>query len=130
MKDPNGANLDRIQIVKGWRERDGALREKVYDVALSDGRSNAPGRARRLRSTVDLEHATYTNDIGDAVLTAHWQDADFSADEQAFYYARVLEIPTPRWNNYDALRLGAEVPSNVSTEIQDRAYSSPIWFTP
>jgi hypothetical protein len=130
MRDPIGANLDRIQVVKGWREADGALAEKVYDVALSDGRRSFLGRARRVRSTVDVENATYTNDVGDAMLTAYWEDPDFSPEEPAFYYARVIEIPTPRWTVYDAVRLGAEVPPEVPTQVQDRAYTSPIWYSP
>ena len=130
LKDPMGANLDRIQIVKGWRDSKGELREKVHDVALSDGRRSFFGRVSRLRSTVDAETASYSNRIGDAMLAAYWEDPDFDPSEQAFYYARVIEIPTPRWNVYDAIRLGAEVPDDVPTEVQDRAYTSPIWYTP
>ncbi|MEE8164185.1 MAG: DUF3604 domain-containing protein, partial [Myxococcota bacterium] len=132
MKDPNGANLDRIQIVKGWREADGTLREKVYDIALADADSRRTflGRVRPIDSTADIVEASYTNDVGDAMLTAYWEDPDFDAGESAFYYARVIEIPTPRWNVYDAARLGAKVPADVPTEVQDRAYTSPIWYTP
>ena len=130
MRDPQGANLDRIQIVKGWLGADGELHEKVHDVALSDGRRSFFGRVRPVGSTVDAASASYTNDIGDAMLSAHWQDPDFDPSERAFYYARVIEIPSPRYNTYDALRLGADVPPEVPTEVQDRAYSSPIWYTP
>ena len=132
MKDPNGANLDRIQIVKGWREADGTLREKVYDIALADAdrRRSFLGRVRPIHSTTDIANASYTNDVGDAMLTAYWEDPDFDAAQSAFYYARVIEIPTPRWNVYDAARLGAKVPAHVPTELQDRAYTSPIWYTP
>ena len=130
MKDPNGANLDRIQIVKGWREADGALREKVYDVALSDGRKSVFGRVPPVGDTVDLAQASYTNDIGDAMLAGFWRDPEFDAEQSAFYYARVIEIPTPRWNVYDTVRLGADVPPEVATRVQDRAYTSPIWYTP
>jgi hypothetical protein len=131
IKDPNGANLDRIQIVKGWRDRTGELLEKVYDVALSDGRKvGRNGKAEPLKSTVDASTATYTNTVGEPQLSTFWQDPDFDAREHAFYYARVLEIPTPRWTTYDAVRLGADVPEAAPKEIQDRAYTSPIWFTP
>lgn len=130
MKDPLGANLDRVQIVKGWLDAKGELHEKVIDVALSDDRRAWFGRARDLMSTVEPETATYTNDIGDAELRAAWRDPDFDPNQRAFYYARVIEIPTPRWNVYDAVRLGAEVPDHVPTEVQDRAYSSPIWYSP
>jgi hypothetical protein len=130
MKDPAGANLDRVQIVKGWHTSIGTLNEKVYDVALSDGRRPWLGKVRNVGSTVDVAAASYTNDIGDAILAAYWQDPDFDPAERAFYYARVIEIPTPRWSVYDAVRLGAEVPHDVPTSVQDRAYSSPIWYTP
>jgi len=130
LKDPVGPNLDRIQIVKGWREADGSLAERVYDVALSDGRRAFFGRIRPIASTVDAEHATFTNDVGDAMLAAWWQDPDFDPAQHAFYYARVIEIPRPRWTVYDAVRLDAVVPKDVPKSIQDRAYSSPIWYTP
>ena len=130
MKDPRGANLDRVQIVKGWLEADGALKEKVYDVALSDGRREYFGRVRPVGSTVDVETASYSNSIGAASLDAYWEDPDFDAAESAFYYARVIEIPTPRWNVYDRVRLGATVPEGTPESVQDRAYTSPIWYTP
>ena len=130
LKDPYGANLDRIQIIKGWRDPSGRLLEQVYDVALSDGRRSFFGRVRDVGSTVDPETARYTNDIGAAELRAFWRDPDFDPREHAFYYARVLEIPTPRWNVYDAVRLGAAVPPEVPATVRDRAYSSPIWYVP
>jgi hypothetical protein len=131
LKDPNGANLDRIQIVKGWREPDGRLGEEIYDVRLSDGRKRRFfGGPKPIRSTVDVETATFTNTVGDAELVAFWQDPDFDAALHAFYYVRVLEIPTPRWTTYDAVRLGADLADETPREIQDRAYSSPIWYTP
>ena len=130
LKDPRGANLDRVQIVKGWREADGALKEKVYDVALSDGRRALFGRIRPVGSTVDLEAASYSNRIGAASLEAYWEDPNFDPTESAFYYARVIEIPTPRWNVYDRVRLGAKVPDGTREVVQDRAYTSPIWYTP
>ena len=130
-KDPLGANLDRLQVVKGWVDAEGELQEKVFDVALSDGRRVLFGRfVRDLDSTVDSEAGTWTNDVGDAELRAMWRDPDFDPDERAFYYARVIEIARPRWNVYDAVRLGAKVPADVPTEVKDRAYSSPIWYKP
>ena len=132
LRDPDGANLDRVQIIKGWLDDDGELHERIYDTAVSDGRQiGADGRAReRVGNTVDLATATYTNTIGDALLTAFWQDPDFDPEEHAFYYVRVLEIPTPRWTTYDAVFFGIERPDNVPASIQDRAYTSPIWYTP
>ena len=120
LKDPIGANLERIQIVKGWREQKGELREKVYDVAV----------AAKTGSTVDALHATYTNTVGTAELDAVWEDPDFDPREQAFYYARIVEIPTPRWTDYDAVRLASDVTPDAPKAVQDRAYTSPIWYTP
>jgi hypothetical protein len=119
-KDPIGANLERVQIVKGWRDRKGELHEKVYDVAV----------AEKTGSTVDLATATYTNAVGDPELFSFWEDPDFDRREQAFYYARVVEIPTPRWTDYDAVRLGTDVAKASPMALQDRAYTSPIWYTP
>jgi hypothetical protein len=131
LRDPIGANLDRIQIVKGWLESSGELREKVYDVAWSGGRSpGADGKLPSVGNTVDLEAANYTNTIGAAELATVWTDPDFDPQERAFYYARVLEIPTPRWVLYDRLRLGAEIPEGATLTHQERAYTSPIWYTP
>jgi hypothetical protein len=132
LRDPDGANLDRVQIIKGWLDDDGKTKERIYDVAVSDGRQiDSDGRARELvGSTVDVAKATFSNTIGDALLTAHWQDPDFDADETAFYYVRVLEIPTPRWTTYDAAFFDIDLPDNVPTTLQDRAYTSPIWYTP
>ena len=131
-KDPLGANLDRVQIVKGWRDADGGLHERVFDVALSDGRSvAADGAVPPVGSTVDVATASYTNTIGDSDLTAVWSDPDFDPAEHAFYYVRVLEIPTPRWPAYDARYFGIdEIPQNVPLVTQERAYTSPIWYTP
>ena len=131
-KDPIGANLDRVQIVKGWRDVDGALHERVFNVALSDGRRVAAnGSAPPVGSTVDVATASYTNAIGDSGLNVAWSDPDFDRDEHAFYYVRVLEIPTPRWPAYDARFFGVEdVPSEVPLVTQERAYTSPIWYTP
>ena len=105
--------------------------QHVFDVALSDGRRPLFGRfVRDLDSTVDSETGTWRNDVGDAELRAMWRDPAFDPDERAFYYARVIEIARPRWNVYDAVRLGAKVPNDVPTEVKDRAYSSPIWYAP
>ena len=132
LRDPDGANLDRVQIIKGWLDNNGETHERIYDVAVSDGRQiGADGRARQpVGNTVDLDTATFTNTIGDAMLFAHWQDPEFDPDEHAFYYVRVLEIPTPRWTTYDAAFFGIDRPDIVPPTIQDRAYTSPIWHTP
>ncbi len=131
-RDPHGAHLDRIQVVKGWRDRRGKLYEKVYDVALSDGREvDKDGNVEAIGSTVDIKTATYTNSIGDAELVTVWRDPDFSDSELAFYYVRVLEIPTPRWSAYDASFFDLKnLPDEISMVLQERAYTSPIWYTP
>ena len=131
-RDPDGANLDRIQIIKGWLEADGALREQVYDVAWSGERTINPdtGRLSPVGNTVDIKTATFTNTIGNAMLAAVWQDPDFDAAERAFYYVRVLEIPRPRWSTHDAVYFGLKLPEEIPRTIQDRAYTSPIWYTP
>ena len=130
-KDPIGANLDRIQVVKGWQDERGVLREKVYNVAVSPERKiNANGKTKAVKSTVDPETVTYSNTVGAAQLEVVWRDPDFNAGEHAFYYVRVLEIPTPRWTEYDRRKYGYEVPAQSPRQIQDRAYSSPIWYTP
>jgi Protein of unknown function (DUF3604) len=131
LRDPIGANLDRIQIIKGWMDDSGDLHEKVYDVAWSDNRQpGADGKLPPVGNTVDLEAANWTNTIGASELATTWTDPDFDADESAFYYVRVLEIPTPRWVLYDKVRLGAHVPEHVELIHQERAYTSPIWYTP
>ncbi len=131
LRDADGANLDRIQIIKGWSDKDGKTHEKVYDVALSDGRDVGwTGKTPTVGSTVDVANATYTNSIGDALLMAHWKDPDFDPKQRAFYYVRVIEIPTPRWTAYDAKRFGIKMPKEVRMTVQDRAYTSPIWYTP
>jgi hypothetical protein len=131
-KDPDGPNLDRIQIVKGWTNRSGERLEKVYDIAWSGDRHPAPltGKLEAVGSTVDLETATYTNSIGAAQLGVVWRDPDFDRRQRAFYYVRVLEIPRPRWTAYDAAFFNLELPREVPLVIQDRAYTSPIWYTP
>jgi hypothetical protein len=132
LKDPIGANIDRVQIVKGWMDSSGDLQEKVYDVAVSDGRTiDSNGRASApVGNTVDVENATWSNTIGDPELITVWQDPDFDAAESAFYYVRVLEIPTPRWTAYDAKYYDLDVSDEVAMEHQERAYTSPIWYTP
>jgi hypothetical protein len=132
LKDPDDANLDRIQIVKGWLDAEGKTHEQVYDVALSDGRKVDPatGKAPPVGSTVDVEDASYTNTIGAAQLAAVWTDPDFDPAERAFYYARVIEIPKPRWTAYDAKFFKVDMPDEVPMTVQDRAYTSPIWYTP
>ena len=132
LRDPDGANLDRVQIIKGWLDAQGETHERIYDVAVSDGRIiGEDGRCKTpVINTVDIESATYTNAVGAAMLAAHWQDPDFDPQESAFYYVRVLEIPTPRWTTYDAAFFNIPRPDNVPPTVQDRAYTSPIWYTP
>jgi len=130
-RDPLGANLDRVQIVKGWTLADGDTAERVYDVALAGGRApGVSGTAPALASTVDPARSSYANTVGATELSAAWTDPDFDPAQDAFYYARVLEIATPRWSTYDAARFGVERPADVPADIQERAYSSPIWYTP
>lgn len=132
MKDPWSGNLDRIQIIKGWIDKSGKRQERIYDVAVSDGRIiDADGRCRTpVGDTVDIENATYFNNIGDAELRAVWTDPDFDPELQAFYYARVLEIPTPTWPAYDRKFFGSDIPETITMKGQERAYTSPIWYTP
>ena len=132
LRDPDGANLDRVQIIKGWLGADGETQERIYDVAVSDGRTiGSDGRSRTpVGSTVDVAEASYTNSIGDALLMAYWKDPDFDPGQRAFYYVRVIEIPTPRWTAYDAKRFGITMPEYVPMTVTDRAYTSPIWYTP
>jgi hypothetical protein len=132
LRDPIGANLDRIQIVKGWMDKKGKLHERVYDVAVSgDRKIGKDGRCKEpVGNTVDLEAASWLNTIGASELATIWADPEFDAAQAAFYYARVLEIPTPRWIVYDKVRLGAKLPKNAVLTHQERAYTSPIWYTP
>ena len=131
-KDPNGANLDRVQVIKGWRSADGKLHEKIYEVVYAGDREVNPqtGKIAPVGNTVNFEDATYTNSIGSPLLSTVWTDPDFNADIPAFYYVRVLEIPTPRWTLYDAVRYNITPPKDVPLVTQDRAYSSPIWYNP
>jgi hypothetical protein len=131
LKDPLGGNLDRIQIVKGWLAADGTLHERVYDAVWSgDRRPGADGKLPSVGSTVDVANATWTNTIGAPELIGVWADPDFDPAQRAFYYARAIEIPTPRWTAYDAKRFGVTPPAEAQMTITERAYTSPIWYTP
>jgi hypothetical protein len=131
LKDPIGANLDRIQIVKGWLDKQGGLQEKVYDVVWSgDRKPGADGKLPPVGTTVDVPNAAWTNTIGAPELITVWKDPDFDPALRAFYYARVIEIPTPRWTAYDAKRFGITMDPKVPMTTQERAYTSPIWYTP
>ncbi len=131
LRDPIGANLDRIQIVKGWLDSDGKTHETVYNVVWSDDRvPGSDGKLPPVGNTVDVANANWTNTIGASELATIWSDPDFDPAEPAFYYARVLEIPTPPWYLYDAFRYGVDLPEGAPTSQQDRAYTSPIWYSP
>jgi hypothetical protein len=132
LKDPTGANLDRVQIVKGWMDAKGDLQEKVYDVAWSGDRKPDPktGKVASVGNTVDVANATWTNSVGSPELIAVWKDPAFDPAQRAFYYVRVIEIPTPRWTAYDAKRFGNKALPGTRMTITERAYTSPIWYTP
>jgi hypothetical protein len=132
LKDPIGANLDRIQIIKGWLDAKRETHEKVYDLAWSGDRKPDPktGKLPAVGNTVDVPNATWTNTIGTPELIKVWKDPDFNATQSAFYYVRVLEIPTPRWTAFDAKYFGITLPPEVTMTVQERAYTSPIWYTP
>jgi len=131
LKDPLSGNLDRIQIIKGWADKKGGLHEKVYDVAWSDGREiGANGKLPAVGNTVDIKNAAWTNTIGASELITVWKDPDFDAKQRAFYYVRVLEIPTPRWTAYDASYYGTKSKVDIPMTTQERAYTSPIWYKP
>jgi hypothetical protein len=132
LRDADGANFDRVQVIKGWLDSKGKTHERIYDVAVSGGRAiGEDGRAREpVGSTVDIADASYTNTIGEPVMAAHWVDPDFDPEQKAFYYVRVIEIPTPRWTAYDAKFFDVKMPEDTRMTVQDRAYTSPIWYTP
>lgn len=131
LRDPIGANLDRIQVVKGWLDASGDVQEKVFDVVWSGDRTpDANGKLPSVGTTVDIPNATWTNTIGSPELITVWQDPDFDPALRAFYYARVLEIPTPRWTAYDQKRFGVKAPADARLTVIERAYTSPIWYTP
>lgn len=130
-KDPASGNLDRVQVVKGWVDSAGKQHERIFDVAWSGERKpDGDGRLPPVGTTVDIGKATYSNSIGDVQLSAVWQDPDFNPSQHAFYYIRALEIPTPRWSTRDAAALGVEIPEGLPASIQERAFSSPIWYSP
>jgi len=133
LKDPYSGNLDRIQIVKGWLDAEGQTHEKVYNVVWSDMKNrkmNKSGQLPDVGNTVDVKKATWSNTIGSAELITVWKDPDFDASQRAFYYARVIEIPTPRWTAYDAKRFGVQMPKESEMTTTERAYTSPIWYSP
>jgi len=131
LRDPDGANLDRIQIIKGWLDRDGKTHERIYDVACSGDREIKNRRCERpVGNTVNIAQASYTNSIGEPFLSTAWTDPDFDAKQRAFYYVRVLEIPTPTWLAFDAKYFKVDLPGDALMEGQERAYTSPIWYTP
>ena len=132
LRDPDGPNLDRIQIIKGWLGKDGKTQERIFDVAVSGGRKIGPdGRSKTtVGNTVDVANATYTNSIGAPVLSAYWKDPTFDATQRAFYYVRVIQIPSPRWTAYDQKRFNIKMADNVPMTVTDRAYTSPIWYSP
>jgi hypothetical protein len=133
LKDSFSGNLDRAQIVKGWLDKSGTTHEKVYDVAWGDAETRKPGpdgKVPAVGNTVDVANATWMNTIGDPELITVWKDPDFDPSLSAFYYARVIEIPTPRWTAYDAKRFNLKVGEEVPMTIRERAYTSPIWYTP
>jgi hypothetical protein len=133
LKDPMGANLDRVQIVKGWVDESGQLQEKIFDVVWGDAERRmrgANGKVPAVGDTVDIAKASYTNNIGDPELRTVWSDPEFDSKIRAFYYVRVMEIPTPRWVLFDAIRYGAKLLPGTELKAQERAYSSPIWYNP
>jgi hypothetical protein len=131
VRDPEGANLDRVQVVKGWLETDGTQREQVYDVVWSgDRKPGTDGDVPSVGSTVNVAEASYTNAIGAPFLQTFWTDEDFDPAQRAFYYVRVMEIPTPRWTTHDAKAFGVKIPQGAPVDVQERAYTSPIWYTP
>jgi len=130
-KDPDGANLDRVQVIKGWVDAKNGTHEKIYDVAWSGDRTvDAGGKLPLVGNTVDVSTATYSNSIGAPVLATAWKDPSFDPAERAYYYVRVIEIPTPRWSTYDTVRFGVKLPDGVPATLTQRAYTSPIWYTP
>jgi len=131
LRDPDNANLDRVQVIKGWLDKNGKTHERIYDVACSDDRKIVKRRCNKpVGSTVNVADASYTNTIGDPLLTAYWKDPDFNPKQKAFYYVRVIEIPKPRWTAYDAKFFKVKMPKEVPMTVQDRAYTSPVWYTP
>ena len=130
LRDVDGANLDRIQIIKGWLDSQGDTQEKIWDIACADRQIVDGSCEGEVGNTVDVADASYTNTIGRAVLGGYWEDPEFDPAQKAFYYVRVLQIPTPRWTAYDAKFFDIEMPDGTPMILQDRAYTSPIWYTP
>ena len=133
LKDPLSGNLDRIQLVKGWLDKDGNTQEKVYNVVWGDAdkrKLDRNGKLPAVGNTVNVAEATWLNTVGDPELLGVWEDPDFDPQQRAFYYLRVMEIPTPRWTAYDAKRYKVKLDSKVPMYLQERAYTSPIWYTP
>ena len=132
MRDPEGGNLDRVQIIKGWLDAKNEVHERIYDIAVSGGRTiGADGRCKvSVGNTVDVPNATWKNTIGAPILTAYWKDPEFDAKQRAFYYVRVIQIPTPRWTAYDCKRYGIKMADYVPMTVTDRCYTSPVWYTP
>jgi hypothetical protein len=131
LRDPIGANLDRIQIIKGWLDADGSPQEKVCDVAWSNGRKpGADGKLPAVGDTVDLSIPSWTNTIGASELGTVWTEPYFDPSVRAFYYARVIEIPPPRWKAYDRVKIKLDLPKGILLKTQERAYTSPIWYSP
>jgi len=130
-RDPKGANLDRVQVIKGWVNAEGNTEEKIINIAWSDNRAlDSTGKLPALESTVDISIPTYTNDIGSPEFSVLWTDTDFNVEQRSFYYVRVLQISTPRHSQYDAVAMQTDTPEEGPAEIQERAYTSPIWYTP
>jgi hypothetical protein len=131
MKEPSGANLDRIQIIKGWVDAKGEPQDEVIDVVWSGPRKrDANGKLPAVGNTVDVQTASYQNTIGASELIGSWTDPKFDAKQGAVYYVRVLLIPTPRWSTYDAVRAKLPLLPGVAATVQERAWTSPIWYTP
>ena len=131
IKDGEGANLDRVQMVKGYLDKEGNPQETIFEVVWAGNRAiDSNGKLPAIGNSVDIPNATYTNDIGAVSFQTIWTDPEFDATQSAFYYLRVLEIPTPRWTTYDAKTLGIAPPTDVPVTIQERAWSSPIWYNP
>jgi len=132
LRDPDGPNLDRIQVIKGWLDNAGKSQERIFDVAVSGGRKiGKDGRCKKsVGNTVDVPNATYSNSIGAPVLSAYWKDPAFDAKQRAFYYVRAIQIPSPRWTAYDQKRYGIKMDAKVPMIVTDRAYTSPVWYTP
>jgi hypothetical protein len=132
MKNPYSGNLDRLQVIKGWLDKGGKTHERIYDVAVSDGRTiGADGRCKNsVGNTVNVAAATWSNRIGDPEMITVWTDPDFDPSLRALYYVRVIEIPTPRWTAYEAKLFGIKMDDKVPMSTTERAYTSPIWYTP